>query len=823
MIKKYYSTDEFYELNPATGEKQPYTGYVQIENGVPYKFGTSVQLVTGDNYISTITLSDEYFDRNLGKTLELPYSLNDCTFAANDYLKSSVINRIIANLDANNRYIYKNCSVSRNDLPVSDIIPVLAPWRTVENDSKTLIVEGDSETPTISKVITQPYKTNVSGWKWSNISYNFINNINEKSGTEAKPLTGGSEEWSWPKTVWGHNWTTDNITDSAVALTTEKTSDGKELYIVFIAEKDCIRPVKLYLYPDDKLSRYRDPLIDNVDNETELDERTFDTSYFNLPKLFYVNPTKDDPDASFAFRHISGLSLDGNFLYVVDSELNGIFKYDITEWLSGKKNANFILINKLCNIGVVTDRYGFNQPSSITAFNNKIAVLDFGNRCVKVFDNDFNHLMTIGHGAFTRQVPKIVQLCPYGFKFENKVIEPGAIFVFSEVGDSFSVDIYSNDFSYIGTKQIKYVTKIKDYYPFNAKIDSDAIMEESIIKIEFSVNDSNLFYIITNRRIIKFCLSNLNEPIGVSLLLPKIIAGEIEYGIRWTEADSIWSNMVDPAGDPIIWEKAVGVYPLDYPLNHCFSICFNPNINSDIIFNITNNTIRYTSDKLIHRCDMLGAAGRPLYELAGGTVTYNKTSTIDGTTVKNKPVTIRIGDKVEKYVPEMDDGSLVPKHTGELFDYILESTFARTYNAIMFYKEPNNYQSLLLQPNLKLYTLDEISTGTDDEYVSQVTFNKILYKILFNLNELKQYICGTFTAGYSTENIMTYNDISLDFSILSSGFTSENFIMGENERVSIVLNRCFENIYRTQADIINKIQTKFINSTEYNLHSYKQI
>ena len=137
MTKKYYSTDEYFLIDPITKEQVPYEGYVLVENNIPYTFDDKKELVIGNNYTTKINLSNDFFDRLLDVDLKLPYNLADCTFAANDFLKASVINKIINNLEANNTYIFKNCLIAQNDLPLSEKIPVLSPHRPFASEDKT--------------------------------------------------------------------------------------------------------------------------------------------------------------------------------------------------------------------------------------------------------------------------------------------------------------------------------------------------------------------------------------------------------------------------------------------------------------------------------------------------------------------------------------------------------------------------------------------------------------------------------------------------------------------------------------------------------------
>lgn len=95
MTKKYYSTNEYFLIDPITKEQIPYEGYVLVENNIPYTFDDKKELVIGNNYTTKINLSNDFFDRLLDVDLKLPYNLTDCTFAANDFLKHLLLIKLL--------------------------------------------------------------------------------------------------------------------------------------------------------------------------------------------------------------------------------------------------------------------------------------------------------------------------------------------------------------------------------------------------------------------------------------------------------------------------------------------------------------------------------------------------------------------------------------------------------------------------------------------------------------------------------------------------------------------------------------------------------
>ena len=60
MTKKYYSTNEYFLIDPITKEQIPYEGYVLVENNIPYTFDDKKELVIGNNYTTKINLPNGF-------------------------------------------------------------------------------------------------------------------------------------------------------------------------------------------------------------------------------------------------------------------------------------------------------------------------------------------------------------------------------------------------------------------------------------------------------------------------------------------------------------------------------------------------------------------------------------------------------------------------------------------------------------------------------------------------------------------------------------------------------------------------------------------
>ncbi len=98
-----------------------------------------------------------------------------------------------------------------------------------------------------------------------------------------------------------------------------------------------------------------------------------------------------------AFAELGGLASTSKFLYVSDTGNNTVLKYDI----EGYQNNDSALKNKRNYIELVggfggkTRQTKFLRPTKLAAYNDKVAVLDSGNFCVKLFDSDLNYISRI--------------------------------------------------------------------------------------------------------------------------------------------------------------------------------------------------------------------------------------------------------------------------------------------------------------------------------------------------------------------------------------------------------------------------------------------
>jgi len=127
---------------------------------------------------------------------------------------------------------------------------------------------------------------------------------------------------------------------------------------------------------------------------------------------------------------------------------------------------------------------------------------------------------------------------------------------------------------------------------------------------------------------------------------------------------------------------------------------------------------------------------------------------------------------------------------------------------ILRFTETNNQVTCLDNINFNIFTLNDIRVNS--QYFNNITFNKSIKKILFNLDILSSFILSNFTYSYVNEELVYSSNL-----ILSSNIYVEkdyNYFVGVNETVSPqVLNRCIGRLYNYQNIILNSLEKRIKN------------
>jgi hypothetical protein len=134
-----------------------YTGLVEINNGVAKSYYTQQLLEPKRLFSTDLALSKFTYDRLVGDTVSLPYSLQEVSFEANDYLTFNLIKDRLRKLHINNTYVFSRMFIPNNDLPASNNIRFLGvPPSTV--NTTTFTSSAEDLTLYSSKTIQQTIK-----------------------------------------------------------------------------------------------------------------------------------------------------------------------------------------------------------------------------------------------------------------------------------------------------------------------------------------------------------------------------------------------------------------------------------------------------------------------------------------------------------------------------------------------------------------------------------------------------------------------------------------------------------------------------------------
>ena len=130
----------------------------------------------------------------------------------------------------------------------------------------------------------------------------------------------------------------------------------------------------------------------------------------------------------------------------------------------------------------------------------------------------------------------------------------------------------------------------------------------------------------------------------------------------------------------------------------------------------------------------------------------------------------------------------------------------------------------MTQLNFPCYLLEDIEDIDPSEYVNPLTFNKLVYKVVYNLVNLKNHIIGRFWGAYNLDNIMVFDQLEYDNFFQQLRLEKENDLYAhDNEALSIMINRVFEKIYDVQETILSHMEAKYRSQGAFTNNSFRII
>lgn len=814
--KKYWSVNEFSRTN---GED--YQGYVGIYNGDGYIYDTQEKLNKNSSYYTQFNTSSYFFDRILDEEIKLPYSKKDVQFQANDFLYRGTIKSILQKLQANNDYIYKCATLSDTLIPAVDDCSILA---TTNNSYYVFIGESGNQYSQIPNLKDSQNMTldDVKRGFIRNPEFNIAFEVDDDGNPVAdEKLTYPVKSGDKPKQKYPAKWKFIPNTEYIIDLENGKLTrynlanqlktktaldptfypqvleDGTvtqppynlhdivniEMIITDVGMQDIIIGEQTVRARKTGESPLKDEQLRQVKRIKLIIFFAFKTKvvimrYTYYPDDFYVNQwlgddidftenTKDiivldtvDPSNknSLQFLELKDIRVRGNYMYLVDEKLNMVLRYDIEfirtqQGVSAWDKKSIRLLDLLQGQGTARDDIYFNAPCSICADDDYIYVADAGNGCIKKYSEAFDYVKTIRNGNFASQNIQTISINPYAFTMDDgTVLPPNTLWIFTTTGTSLFVHVL-DDVGVRYSHRIDKLTLLKDKY----------MWDEEFKSAKFSFTNSNYYYISTSKRVYKL---HLNKPHYPFASLSYFKQRMLLTTMVWSKVPYPWHILPcgqDESGIDVTWGFRPSTSSAEVLDNKGFCLC---GIDSYNLIDNHGNRAQFNGDIIMQI----------------GTL-YNQ-SKIDTFCKRNNCTFYDI-----------------PQH--ELSKMI-------NCSGIFLYNETTSWLSSLTKLDFPAYISEDIEDIDPSEYVNPTTFNKLVYKVIYNLVNLKNHIIGRFWGAYNIDGLMCYDQLEYDdfFQQLRVD-KNDDFFVHDNEPMSIMINRIFERIWDIQEKILIRMESKY--------------
>lgn len=489
----------------------------------------------------------------------------------------------------------------------------------------------------------------------------------------------------------------------------------------------------------------------------------------NSKDAVYIENVDPHDRSSLRFLNLNTIKVYKNAMYLVDSKLDMILRYDIEALLNDEEaeTANWFniksvrLIDIMQGLGDSTDKIYFNNPYSIDVNDDYAYIVDRNNNCIKEYTPSLNYIKTLKNGYFASHDIQACAINPHSCVINGIEISAGSLWIASVLSNRIFLSILEKDI-------VKFYGQIEDISLIQ---DKDSWVEE-VRNIKFSQAHSNYLYLSTTKRIYKLHVSNPLYPFAsLNYFKQRSIIGTMKWSAMrypWNRIPSI--NDVSPEdnetniNDELMWDYLPPTSSAEILDNKCFCLASAPEIEGDIIFHFG---ILYDDSKIKEFIR------------------------------KNK----------KNYKDEMMSFDDIP--LGDLASMIKSS-------AMLLYQEPDSFVTTISNELIKTYEIYQMKENIENDYINSLTFNKMLHALIHNLIKIKNNLIGHFKAATNLDNVIVYDNVVIDeyFKNLKLK-TDEDYFVHSNEHLSIIVNKVFENIYDVQEKIMNRMQTEFMAMQSY--------
>lgn len=521
----YYKYNNNVSLYNNALTNEPITGFYNIDdNGKAFKgkYDKNTPLICDSVIEDELNKSVFYKDRIITDKLVYPYNINDIYINVNDQVKASVINNSLSKIYNNMLYLYANCFIPNNDIPIK-----MPQWAGIFKDFNTGKV-GDKIEWNMTSVYA-PMDYNPSNTSLNGIDISLFNSMRD-----AVSFRHGNYYYIFAIT-----------STTGVALADAPFADTLICLKCKINKQGNLDDISLILntqFIDDK----SDQDIDNISSQGD-----------RVDGLQYSN--------NILFSRLASITSDqSRYIYLLDNGSNHIYKYDISNIIYEDK----LFKNRLLLCGVYGDQdaignnnYKFIHPTILRCLNNKLVVIDVGDDSVKIFDSTFNWIKTVSNKNFITYNPVDV--------------------MYDEISDNYYI-LTKNAYILKYDDGFNLITSIfTDIF-----LNNDKTGDEVCLRIYKSYNDSNICYVMTNHRIYKKYITRLDKNIGSFLFYKNKVMKDIRdiwnsNTSNWYTYKHPWARYTSDFPDDYYYinVKCIAITPFEDRFDNMFVV-----INGRILY-----------------------------------------------------------------------------------------------------------------------------------------------------------------------------------------------------------------------------------------------
>lgn len=229
------------------------------------------------------------------------------------------------------------------------------------------------------------------------------------------------------------------------------------------------------------------------------------------------------PSTEILFKDITDLTVtDSNHLFVMDNELKSIFKFDISgittldEAILKNDTPGRLMIKLIGGPGEIDDKNKFKNNIAMCTNNNFLYVIDrdldttnvnVNQAAIKIYDSELNWVNTI-------DITNSINSAPIDITYNAELQR---FYVLCHDWSSHDYPIGTPETTNISSELLELDTNfnvIKLHTLFDLTKLDPSIGNEKHKRVEFSVENSNIFYIVTEKNIYKKYISRPEKLVG---------------------------------------------------------------------------------------------------------------------------------------------------------------------------------------------------------------------------------------------------------------------------------------------------------------------